>query len=152
MNQELAALSTAGVAAIVALGIGVPQVLTLRQQNRIAAFDKRFAAFLEVQAALQRACVETQKPEIESIMALSGAIQKCWFIFPKKLSVRLRKAQHQIIEMRGLYSEIWDETGSPLGASNETLQKFHAAQLAAATEWEDLRDTFRPHMNLDFWS
>lgn len=145
MSAELVALF----AAVVALGIGVPQILALRQQNRIAAFDRRFDAFLQVQEALQRACVSTTKPDIDDIFALNRAVQRCWFLFPKEISARLQATRQNIVTMRGLHSEIWDEAGYSRGASNETLSRFHKAQGDAVAEWED---TFRPHMNLDFWS
>ena len=144
--------SVALLAAIIALVIGAPQVLALRQQNRISAFDRRFDAFLQVQEALQRACVSTDKPEFEDIYALNRALQKCWFLFPRRLSERLDATRKNILEMRALHFEIWDELGNAKGASNETLGQFHRAQRAAVAEWESLLKTFRPHMNLDFWS
>ena len=152
MSQSDAAMLTAMVAAAIAFLVGGLQVAALSQQNKIAAFDKRFAAFLRTQEALQRACVETQKPSIEDIFALNPALQECWFLFPKHLANRLYGIRRDILKMRALHADIWDDLGTPLGACNETLNEFHKAQLAAVAEWESLRETFHPHMNLDFWA
>lgn len=150
MSESAAVIIAAFIAAGAAIWIGWLQMRALQQQNRIAAFDRRFEAFLQVQQAIEKAFVGGKPVAMEDIVELNRALRVCWFIFPKSLSGRLSKIREELVKLRSLRTQMWDDAGYPRdGVSQAELNQYYAAQQFIISEWEVLKETFHPFMSFN---
>ncbi|MEQ1708166.1 MAG: hypothetical protein ABL864_07535 [Terricaulis sp.] len=128
----VAALVTAGVT----LCLGILQLARMREQNRIALFERRLACFRLAQGALSRVFQEG-KADGEALAKMLDAVQTSWFIFPRPLSDRLEKTYNQMVDTLGRSKPSQEDITLQYGALSEVLG-----------ELTKLRDLFEPFMHV----
>lgn len=143
-----AAALVAATAAAGAIWVGHLQVRALRQQNRIAIFDRRHAVFVRARRHLELT-IQRAKPSIDDIMEFNRILQEARFIFPKNVSDKIIALKTTVLSLRSLHSQIWDDAGDPLNASSDLIDAFYRTLESIANEWEGLYEVFGPHMQLD---
>jgi hypothetical protein len=147
VSEAWAVIAAAFVAAGAAGWIGWLQYTQLRLQSRIALFDKRWESYLSTDLAVAAVC-QTSRPTVDHLLQLNRELRRVRLLFPRGVADTINVARRCTQTMGALHHEIWSSAGETLGASQSTINEFHAAQRQMIGIWENLFEIFLPHMQL----
>jgi hypothetical protein len=146
VSEASAVILAALIASAAALWIGSLQVARIREQNRIAMFEKRLACFRKAQEALSLV-MRDGKASGEACAIMVEALQASWFIFPRDLSDRLKKVYRRMLDIN--LHQARRENPSPGKSRNDHITEEFSALNEVVSELESLRDIFEPHMHVN---
>jgi len=146
MTEAQAVISAAFIAAATALWIGWLQTRALREQNRIAAFERRLTSFKDAQIALG-SIMRNGDADTEALAGMRRAVQASWFLFPANVTAHLEVLYERMVDLHTSAMMMRDAPHGPDYQSHVALK--HASLKVLMAELPKLPDFFRPHLHLD---
>jgi hypothetical protein len=146
MSESTAVILAAFIAATAALWIGWLQSRALREQNRIAAFERRLAVFKDAQIALG-SVMRDGDADNEALSGMIRAVQASWFLFPAGVTSHLEALYDQMVDLST--SAMMVRSGAQDPDRERHIALKHASLRGLVRELPKLPDFFRPYLHLE---